>query len=62
MENPQGQINSFPDDVTYILEGLTMEGSLEGGDCPVVVDGKFEGDITANEVIVREKGDDCWNS
>ena len=52
----ESQTNSLPDDVTYILGGLTMEGSLEGGDHPVVVDGQFKGDITASEVIVREKG------
>ena len=53
----QNQMNSFPDDVTFILGGLAMEGSLAGGDHPVVVDGQFQGDITANEVIVREKGE-----
>ena len=49
-------MNSLPDDVTYILGGLIMEGSLEGGEHPVVVDGQFKGDITANEIILREKG------
>lgn len=49
-------MNSLPDDVTYILDGLTMEGSLAGGEHPVVVDGHFKGDITANEIILREKG------
>jgi cytoskeletal protein CcmA (bactofilin family) len=33
-----------------------MEGSLVGGEHPVVVDGQFNGDITATEIIVREKG------
>ena len=47
---------SLPDDVTYILEGLTMEGTLAGGEHPVVVDGHFKGNITANEIILREKG------
>jgi cytoskeletal protein CcmA (bactofilin family) len=49
-------MNSLPDDITYILGGLTMEGSLVGGEHPVVVDGKFKGDITAKEIILREKG------
>ena len=52
----QSQMKSLPDDVTYILGGLSMEGSLEGGEHPVVVDGQFTGDITANEIIIREKG------
>ena len=33
-----------------------MKGILEGGEHPVVVDGQFEGNITANEIILREKG------
>ena len=33
-----------------------MEGKLEGGENPVVVDGQFKGNITANEIILREKG------
>ena len=33
-----------------------MEGKLEGGEHPVVVDGQFKGNITANELILREKG------
>lgn len=49
-------MNSLPDEVTYILGGLAMEGSLEGGELPVVVDGQFKGDITAKELILREKG------
>ena len=49
-------MTSLPDDVTYILEGLTMEGTLAGGEYPVVVDGQFKGNITANEIILREKG------
>ena len=52
----QNQVNSIPDDVTYVLGGLTMEGSLAGGECPVVVDGQFNGEINANEIILREKG------
>ena len=52
----QSEMNSLPDDVTYILGGLSMEGELEGGEHPVVVDGQFKGNITANEIILREKG------
>ena len=33
-----------------------MEGTLEGGEHPVVVDGQFTGNITGNEIILREKG------
>ena len=33
-----------------------MEGMLTGGEHPVVVDGQFTGNITANEIILREKG------
>ena len=33
-----------------------MEGTLLGGEYPIVVDGQFKGNITANEVILREKG------
>jgi cytoskeletal protein CcmA (bactofilin family) len=50
------KMNSLPDDVTYVLGGLVMEGSLAGGEHPVVVDGQFNGNITANEIILREKG------
>ena len=52
----QNEMNCLPDHVTYILGGLSMEGTLEGGEHPVVVDGQFKGKITANEVILREKG------
>ena len=33
-----------------------MEGTLEGGEHPVVVDGHFQGNIIANEIILRENG------
>ena len=55
-DKSKSQMNSLPDDVTYILGGLTMEGTLAGGEHPVVVDGQFKGNITANEIILREKG------
>ena len=55
-DKSQNQSNSIPDDVTYVLGGLTMEGSLVGGECPVVVDGQFNGEIIGNEIILREKG------
>lgn len=56
VEKLQNHMSSLPDDVTYILGGLIMEGSLTGGKHPVVVDGQFNGDITANEITLREKG------
>ena len=55
-DKSESQINSLPDDVTYILGGLTMEGMLDGGEHPVVVEGQFKGNITGNEIILREKG------
>tara|TARA_B100001057_G_C22671449_1_gene880034 strand:- start:243 stop:593 length:351 start_codon:yes stop_codon:yes gene_type:complete len=55
-DKSQSQINSLPDDVTFILGGITMEGTLEGGEHPVVVEGEFNGNITGNEIILREKG------
>ena len=33
-----------------------MEGALDGGDHPVVIDGQFNGDITATDVIIRDQG------
>ena len=55
-DKSQSLMKSLPDDVTYILGGLTMEGTLEGGEYPVVVDGQFNGNITGNEIILREQG------
>ena len=55
-DKSQNEMSSLPDDVTYILGGLSMEGTLEGGEHPVIVDGQFKGNITANEIILREKG------
>lgn len=53
---PYEQMTSLHEDTTYILGNLVMEGSLEGGDHPVVIDGQFNGDITAIDVIIREQG------
>ena len=53
---PYEQMTSLHEDTTYILGDLIMEGSLDGGDHPVVVDGQFTGDITAIDVIIREQG------
>ena len=53
---PYDQMTSFHDDTTYILGDLIMEGSLDGGDHPVVIDGQFNGDITAIDLIIREQG------
>ena len=50
-------MSSLPDDVTYILGGLSMEGTLEGGEHPVVVDGQFQGNIIANEIILHASND-----
>ena len=53
---PYEQMNSLHEDSTYILGDLIMEGSLDGGDHPVVIDGQFKGDITAIDIIIREQG------
>ena len=50
------QTPSLHENTTYILNGLTMEGSLDGGEFPIVIDGKFKGDITASELIISEQG------
>ena len=55
-DKSKSQMTSLPDNVTFILGGLIMEGTLTGGEHPVVVDGQFKGNITANEIILREKG------
>ena len=53
---PYDQMTNLHDDTTYILGDLIMEGSLDGGDHPVVIDGQFNGDITAIDLIIREQG------
>lgn len=53
---PYEQTNSLPEESTYIFGDLIMEGTLDGGDYPVVIDGQFKGDITATEVIIRDQG------
>jgi len=53
---PYEEMNSLHEDSTYILGDLIMEGSLDGGDHPVVIDGQFKGDVTAIDFIIREQG------
>ena len=53
---PYEKMTSLHEDTTYILDDLIMEGTLDGGDHPVVIDGQFNGDITATDVIIREQG------
>ena len=53
---PYDQMISLHEDSTYILGDLIMEGSLDGGDHPVLVDGQFNGDITAIDLIICERG------
>jgi cytoskeletal protein CcmA (bactofilin family) len=50
------QMTNLHEDTTYILGELIMEGSLDGGNHPVVIDGQFNGDITAPDVIILEQG------
>ena len=56
LAKPYEEITSLHEDSTYILGDLIMEGTLDGGDHPVVVDGQFNGDITAIDVIICEQG------
>ena len=53
---PYEQMTSFHEDTTYILGDLIMEGTLDGGDHPVVVDGQFNGELTAIDIIICEQG------
>ena len=53
---PHEDINSLPDEATYIIDGLVMEGSLDGGERSVVVEGHFKGEINAAAIILREQG------
>ena len=56
LAKPYEETDSLHEDSTYILGDLIMEGTLDGGDHPVVIDGQFNGDITAIDVIIREQG------
>ena len=53
---PYEEMTNLHEDSTYILGDLIMEGSLDGGDHPVVIDGQFKGDVTAIDFIIREQG------
>ena len=44
------------DDFTHIINGMDIEGVLNGGDLPVVVDGRFTGEIHAERVTLGEHG------
>ena len=44
------------DDFTHIINGMDIEGVLNGGDLPVVVDGRFTGEIHAERVTLSEHG------
>ena len=56
LTRPKEQTPSLHEHTTYILDGLVMEGSLDGGEFPIVINGKFDGDITASELIISEQG------
>ena len=56
MKKSTEKLNRSSEEGTYISGDLIMEGTLNGGDYPVVVDGHFKGDIVASELILREKG------
>ena len=42
------------DDFTHIINGMDIEGVLNGGELPVVVDGIFTGEIHAERVTLTE--------
>ena len=42
------------DDVTHIINGMDIEGVLNGGELPVVVDGIVAGEIHAETVTLGE--------
>ena len=44
------------DDFTHIINGMDVEGVLNGGSLPVVVDGRFTGEIHADSVTLSEHG------
>ena len=50
------QMDTLTDQATYLIEGLVMEGSIEAGNHPVIIEGHFKGDIKAVEVIIRAQG------
>ena len=57
------------EEFTHIINGMDLEGVLNGGDWPVVVDGRFTGEIHAEKVILGEYGlfvgnclPDMWKS
>ena len=56
LAKPHEIIKSLPDEATYIIDGLVMEGALDGGEYPVIIEGHFKGDIIAIKVILREQG------
>jgi len=44
------------DEFTHIINGMDIEGVLNGGDLPVVLDGRFTGEIHAKKVMLGEYG------
>ena len=44
------------DEFTHISNGMDIEGNLNGGDLPVIMDGRFTGEIHAEKVILGEYG------
>ena len=44
------------DEFTHIINGMDIEGVLNGGDLPVLVDGRFTGEIHAEKVTLGEHG------
>ena len=42
------------DQITHIINGMDIEGLLNGGVAPVIVDGKFTGEIHAETVTLNE--------
>ena len=42
------------DQFTHIVNGMDVEGVLDGGGWPVIVDGRFTGEIHAENVTLNE--------
>ena len=44
------------DGSTNIIQGMVVEGKLDGGEAPVVISGNFSGELNAVEVFLEEMG------
>ena len=56
IKSMQPQESKVMEAFTHILNGMDIEGVLNGGDLPVVVDGRFNGEIHAKTVTLGQNG------